>query len=256
MKTPTILALAGVLLNLSAGSAAAAKLEVVATLPDFAALASIVGDDHVKCTSLARGTEDAHFVDPRPSFIRILNRADLLIHGGAELEIGWLPPLIRNARNARILAGRSGDVPMSEGIPLLEVPTGAVDRAQGDVHALGNPHYWLDPANSPIMARHLAQVFGRLDAEHAEAYADNADAYAARIQTKLTEWESALKPLRGTPILTYHKTYEYLAKRFGLKIVGYLAFSPQRVLVQTVEISEPITGPTPTPSLRKELLGF
>jgi len=233
MKALFALSLVGLSLTQAVSPSAAANLNVVATLPDFAAIAKIVGGTHVKCTSLARGSEDAHFVDPRPSFIRILNRADVLLHGGAELEIGWLPPLVANARNPRILTGRAGNVSMADGVPLLEVPTVAIDRSQGDVHRLGNPHYWLDPANGPVMAEHLARSFSQLDPDHAEVYQANAKTYSTRIQAKLSEWQRALKPLQGTRILTYHKTYEYLAQRFGLEIVGYL---------------EPLPGIEPSPT--------
>ncbi|HXJ72592.1 MAG TPA: zinc ABC transporter substrate-binding protein, partial [Candidatus Dormibacteraeota bacterium] len=143
--------------------AAQAKLNVVATMPDFGALAQEIGGDKVKITSIARGTEDPHFVDAKPSFIVKLNHADLLIEGGAELEIGWLPPLVNGARNSKILGDAPGHVILSRGIRLLEVPTGPVDRSMGDVHPLGNPHFWLDPENGKIMAGTLAETFSKLD---------------------------------------------------------------------------------------------
>src|SRR5437867_8660446 len=132
-------------------AAAQAKLNVVATLPDFGAIAQEIGGDKIKVTTIARGTEDQHFVDARPSFIRVLNQADVLIEGGAELEIGWLPPLVAGARNAKILSDAPGHVILSRSIQLLDVPTGPVDRSMGDVHPLGNPHYASDPANGKIM---------------------------------------------------------------------------------------------------------
>src|SRR2546423_15500235 len=124
-----------------------AKLNVVASIPDYGAIAEEVGGEKVKVTAIARGTEDQHFVDARPSYIRLLNQADVLIEGGAELEIGWLPPLVAGARNAKILADAPGHLILSRFIHLLEVPTGPVDRSMGDVHPLGNPHFSLDPAN-------------------------------------------------------------------------------------------------------------
>src|SRR5256886_6897982 len=138
---------------------AQARLNVVATLPDFGAIAEEVGGDKVKVTSIARGTEDQHFVDARPSYIRLLNQADVLIEGGAELEIGWLPPLVNGARNSKILSDAPGHVILLRRIRLLEVPTGAVDRSMGDVHPLGNPHFSLDPANGKIIADALAETF-------------------------------------------------------------------------------------------------
>src|SRR5215208_5455295 len=119
-----------------------AALNVVASLPDYGAIAQEIGGDKIKVTSIARGTEDPHFVDARPSYIRVLNQADVLLEGGAELEIGWLPPLVNGARNEKILGDAPGHVILSRGIRLLELPTGPVDRSMGDVHPLGNPHYW------------------------------------------------------------------------------------------------------------------
>src|SRR6266545_6363703 len=113
---------------------AQARLNVVATLPDFGAIAEEVGGDKVKVTSIARGTEDQHFVDARPSYVRVLNQADVLVEGGAELEVGWLPPLVNGARNGKILADAPGHVILSRNIQLLEVPTGAMDRSMGDIH--------------------------------------------------------------------------------------------------------------------------
>jgi|SRR6266404_4080159 len=152
-NTVLILGLATVL---SGALPVQAKLNVVATLPDFASIAQAVGGDKVKITSIARGTEDQHFVDARPSFVRVLNQADVLIEGGAELEIGWLPPLVNGARNGKILSDAPGHLILSRGIRLLEVPTSPVDRSMGDVHPFGNPHFTLDPANGKIIADNIA----------------------------------------------------------------------------------------------------
>src|SRR5438093_13472956 len=135
---------------------ARAKLNVVATLPDFGSIAQAIGGDKVKVTSIARGTEDQHFVDARPSFVRVLNQADVLIECGAELEVGWLPPLVNGARNGKILSDAPGHVVLSRSIQLLEVPTSPVDRSMGDVHPFGNPHFSIDPANGKIMANSIA----------------------------------------------------------------------------------------------------
>src|SRR6266576_1086947 len=152
---------------------AQARLNVVATLPDFGAIAEEVGGDKVKVTSIARGTEDQHFVDARPSYIRVLNQADVLIEGGAELEIGWLPPLVAGARNQRILSDAPGHVILSRGIRLLEVPTSPVDRSMGDVHPFGNPHFTLDPANGKIIADSIAETLGKVDPANADYYRAN-----------------------------------------------------------------------------------
>ena len=203
-----------------------AALNVVATLPDFGALAEVIGGPHVSVTTIARGTEDPHFVDARPSFVRVLNRADVLLEGGAELELGWLPPLVNSARNSRILADAPGHVIMSRGIELLDLPTGPIDRSMGDVHPAGNPHYWLDPENGRIMARHLVQVFAQLDPPHRDHFEHNFHLFSKQLDEHLVSWKNQMEPFAGTKIVTYHKTYDYFARRFGLKIVAQLEPKP------------------------------
>lgn len=205
---------------------AQAKIDVVATLPDFGSIAEAVGGDHVKVTTIARGTEDPHFVDARPSFVRVLNRADILIEGGADLEIGWLPPLVQAARNSKILTEGPGRLILGHHIPLLEVPQGPVDRSMGDVHPLGNPHYWLDPANGKIIAQKIAESFSAIGPSHATDYQKAAQAFSARLDQKIAEWEKKMAPYRGTKVITYHKTFEYFARRFGLEIFGQLEPKP------------------------------
>jgi zinc/manganese transport system substrate-binding protein len=205
---------------------AEAKLNVVATLPDYGAIATEIGGDKVKVTSLARGTEDPHFVDAKPSFIRTLNQADVLLEGGAELEIGWLPPHVNNARNGKILSDAPGHGIMSRGISMLDVPTGPVDRSMGDVHAAGNPHYALDPLNGKIIAANIADVFSKVDSKNKEYYAANLHKFNERIDQKMLEWTKLMEPIRGTKIVTYHKSYEYFAKRFGLEVVGQIEPKP------------------------------
>lgn len=203
-----------------------AALEVVATTPDLGAIAVAIGGDKVHVVSLARGTEDPHFVDAKPSFARILNKADVLIEGGAELEIGWLPPLVDNARNRKILLGGDGRVDASQGIPLLEVPTGKVDRSEGDVHPGGNPHYLLDPKNGIIVARHLAAHFSKVDTSNAAVYSKNLENFESTMTAKMKGWVEALKPYQGTKVLTYHKSFEYFGKAFGLDIIGQIEPKP------------------------------
>ncbi|HXG47825.1 MAG TPA: metal ABC transporter substrate-binding protein [Methylomirabilota bacterium] len=205
---------------------AAARLNVVATLPDFTSIAGAVGGDLVQATSLAKGSEDAHFVDPRPSFIRVLNQADVLIEGGADLETGWLPPLVASARNRRILPGQPGRVALASHVQLLEVPSAPVDRSQGDIHAAGNPHFWLDPVNGEKIAAHLADVFARLDPPNAARYQEGRKLFCDRLARKLAEWKRQMEPFRGTRVLTYHKAYEYFAARFELEIVGQIEPKP------------------------------
>jgi ABC-type Zn uptake system ZnuABC Zn-binding protein ZnuA len=203
-----------------------AKLNVVATLPDYGAIAEEVGGDKVKVTSIARGTEDQHFVDARPSYVRVLNQADVLIEGGAEMEIGWLPPLVNNARNSKILADSPGHVILARTVHLLEVPTVTVDRSMGDVHPYGNPHFSLDPDNGKIIANALAEAFSALDAANAEFYRANARKFNERLEKKLAEWTKQMEPFRGTKVVTYHKSFDYLLERFGLVLAGTIEPKP------------------------------
>jgi ABC-type Zn uptake system ZnuABC Zn-binding protein ZnuA len=205
---------------------ATAKLNVVATLPDFGAIAQEIGGDKVKVTSIARGTEDPHFVDARPSFIRVLNQADVLAEGGAELEIGWLPPLVNGARNGKILSDAPGHVILSRGIRLLDVPTGPVDRSMGDVHPLGNPHYWTDPANGKIIADNIAAAFSRIDPANVAYYEANLQKFDERLDKKIAEWTKQMEPFRGTKVITYHKSFDYFLERFGLVLVGTIEPKP------------------------------
>ena len=222
----TLFSLIGLAALLGAATPAQAKLNVVATLPDYGSIAEEIGGDKIKVTSLAKGTEDPHFVDARPSFIRVLNQADVLLEGGAEMEIGWLPALVNNARNPKLLGAAPGHVVMAQGITLLDVPSGPVDRSMGDVHPAGNPHFAHDPANGKIMAAHLAEVFGRLDAANAAFYQANLKRFNERLDLKLVEWAKLMEPYRGTKVVTYHKSYEYFAARFGLEIVGQIEPKP------------------------------
>jgi zinc/manganese transport system substrate-binding protein len=204
---------------------AQARLNVVCTTPDLAAIAREIGGEQIEITTLARPTEDPHFVDPKPSFIVKLNRADALIHGGAELESGWLPRLIEQARNARIVSAAKGNVRCCEGVPMLEVPA-TLDRSKGDIHALGNPHYLTDPENAKIVAHHIAEAFGQLDPPNREFYAANAERFTRALDAKLAEWQRTLAPFRGREIVAYHNSWPYFAARFGLKIELFLEPKP------------------------------
>jgi zinc/manganese transport system substrate-binding protein len=205
---------------------AQAKLNVVATLPDFGAIAQEIGGDKVTVTTIAKGTEDPHFVDARPSFIRVLNKADILIEGGAELEIGWLPPLVNGARNAKILADAPGHLILSRHIRLKELPTGPVDRSMGDVHPLGNPHYWLDPDNGKIMATDIAEALSRLDSQNQAFYQANLKRFSEHLDQKIVQWTKALEPFKGTRVMTYHKSFDYFLDRFGFELAGTVEPKP------------------------------
>src|SRR5882672_2351053 len=168
-----------------------AKLKVVATLRDLASLASEVGGDKVEVSAMAKPTEDPHFVDARPSFVVQLRSADVLIDGGAELELGWLPPLLQNSRNPKLEVGKPGRVQASQGVRLMNVPAN-VTRAAGDVHALGNPHFGVDPIIAKAIAQHIAQSFAALDPPNAASYDGNYKKFEAAINAKLQEWGATM----------------------------------------------------------------
>ena len=204
---------------------ARAKLNVVATLPDLAALAETIGGDRVQVISLARPTEDPHFVDPKPSLIIKLNRADVLLEGGAELEAGWLSPLLRSARNASILPGAKGHVACNQGVRMLDVPE-KLDRSQGDVHASGNPHYLMDPANAGKAAETICEALCRVDDPGCEAYRANLQAFSQALEVKLAEWAGLMAPHQGKHLVSYHDSWTYFSRRFGVKVDVFLEPKP------------------------------
>jgi zinc/manganese transport system substrate-binding protein len=201
-----------------------AKLKVVATLPDLASLAREVGGDKIDVSAMAKPTEDSHFVDARPSFVVQLRDADVLIDGGAELEIGWLPPLLQNARNPKIEVGKPGRVQASQGVRLMNVPTNATRAA--DVHALGNPHFVVDPIIAKTVALHIAQAFSAVDPPNAAVYDANYKKFEAAINAKLQEWGAAMLPFKGQSVVAYHDSWVYFAHRFGLNIDTFLEPKP------------------------------
>jgi zinc/manganese transport system substrate-binding protein len=211
--------------SLGAALPFAAKLNVVATTPDLASLAKAIGGDLVEIKALAKPTEDPHFVDAKPSHIVTLNRADVLIEGGAELELGWLPPLLESSRNSKIAAGSPGRIVASQGIRMLEVPA-TFDRSRGDVHSLGNPHFLIDPLNVKIIVRQIAGHFAQVDPKNADAYEANRKKFEANLDAKLAEWQKQLAPYRGAKIVTYHRDFVYLAERFGLEVLETLEPKP------------------------------
>jgi zinc/manganese transport system substrate-binding protein len=216
-----------------------AKLNVVATLPDFGSLAREVGGDKVDVTVLAKPTEDPHFVDARPSFVVALRNADVLIDGGAELEIGWLPPLLQNARNPKIETGKPGRIVGSAGVRLMNVPT-SVTRAAGDVHVLGNPHFTTDPIITKAVAQHIAQGFSAVDPANAAYYEVNYKKFESTINGKLQQWGAAMQPFKGQAVVAYHDSWPYFAHRFGINIDLFL---------------EPKPGIPPSPSHLAEVIG-
>ena len=202
-----------------------AKLNVVATLPDFGSLAREIGGDKIDLLVLAKPTEDPHFVDARPSFVVSLRNADVLIDGGAELEIGWLPPLLQNARNPKIEVGKPGRVQASQGIRLMNVPTN-VTRAAGDVHALGNPHFCVDPIIAKAVAQHIAKSFAAVDPPNATFYDANYKKLETTINAKLQGWGAVMQSYQGLHVAAYHDSWPYFAHRFGVEIDVFLEPKP------------------------------
>lgn len=211
---------------LLAGRAARAEVNVVATVPSLAALARDVGGQHVKVTSLALPTQDPHFVDAKPNLALDLNKADLLLAVGLELEVGWLPVLQTGARNPKIQAGSNGYLDCSTLVTRLDVPQQAVDRSQGDVHAGGNPHYLYDPRAAASVAKGIAARLGDIDPGHRADYQANLEALTKRLDGARAGWEQRLGKLKGAPVIAYHKSWVYLTSWLGLKEVEYIEPKP------------------------------
>jgi zinc/manganese transport system substrate-binding protein len=222
-------------------SPAFAKLRVVTSLQDFASIADSVGGDRIETFALAKGYQDPHFVDAKPSFILKLSRADLLIVAGLELEIGYLPPLIDQSRNDKIHPGSSGYLDASVGCDILQRPTTQVTRAMGDVHPYGNPHYWTDPNNGRAIARSIAAKLSELDPGGKATYDKNLAAFDARLAEKDKEWLAKMAPYDGTKVVTFHDSWPNFAKRFHLVIAGHV---------------EPKPGIPPTPSHTLEIINL
>jgi ABC-type Zn uptake system ZnuABC Zn-binding protein ZnuA len=211
---------------MAAAQPAAAAVRIVATTEDLASLAREIGGDRVTVVALAKGYQDPHFVDPKPSFIVEVSRADLLIVVGRELEIGWLPPLITSSRNAKIQPGGNGYLDASANVRILEIPTGQITRAMGDVHPQGNPHYWLDPANGRRIAQTIKDKLGQL-ASADRAYFDGRYAdFDKRLAAAESRWDAMMAPYKGTKIVTYHRSWPNFMERFGLNVIGYVEPKP------------------------------
>jgi zinc/manganese transport system substrate-binding protein len=210
----------------SVSPAFAAGLKVVTTTEDLASLAREVGGDKISVVALAKGYQDPHFVDPKPSFIFEVSRADVLIVVGRELEIGWLPPLINSSRNAKIQVGGSGYLDASLNVKILEIPTGQVTREMGDVHPQGNPHYWLDPGNGRRIAMAIKDKLSQLDPADKAAFDANYAAFDKRLADAEKRWDAMMAPYKGTKIVTYHRSWPNFMDRFGLNVMGYVEPKP------------------------------
>ena len=212
--------------TVSARAGAEERIHVVTTIETFADLARRVGGEKVAVESLSHGYQDPHFVEAKPNLMVVLNKADLLVHVGLELEIGWLPPLVLGARNDRIHVGQAGNLDASTLIELLDVPVIRVDRSQGDIHPMGNPHYWLPPVNAVRIARGIAERLGQLRPADKDYFIARFQQFVVDIKAKVQAWEAAAKPFAGTKVVTYHKSWSYVSRWLKLEEVGYIENKP------------------------------
>ncbi len=210
----------------AAASAQAAGLKVVTSTEDLAALSREVGGDKISVESIAKGYQDPHYVEAKPSFILKLHSADLLVVVGRELEIGWLPPLLQQSRNEKIQVGSRGYLDASLTVKILDIPQGQITRAMGDVHPLGNPHYWLDPGNGRRIAQAILAKLSELQPTDAAYFAQRFADFDKRLGEAEKRWDAAMAPFKGTKIVTYHRSWPNFVERFGLDVIGYVEPKP------------------------------
>ena len=220
---------------------AARKISVIGSTEDMASISREIGGDRVNVDSIARGYQDPHFVEPKPSFLLKLQKADLLVVVGRQLEIGWLPALINQSRNPKVQIGASGYLDASLNCNILEVPTTEVTRAMGDVHPVGNPHYWLDPQNGLRIAKAVEQKLSQLQPEDAKYFAERYADFERRVREAEKRWDAKMAPYRGRKVIPYHNSWPNFAKRFGLHVMAFI---------------EPKAGIPPSPSHTLQLIGF
>jgi len=210
----------------------AKKINVVTTTSDLKSITELIGKDKVDVSAIAKGFQNPHFVDPKPSYIIGLSKADLFVTVGLDLETGWSPQLLLSSRNPKIQKGNAGYVDASTGITLMQVPSG-INRGEGDIHIFGNPHYWMDPVNGKQIAKNVCDALIKISPENRDFFEKNLKAFNAEIDLKLEDWMEKMRPFTGTKIIAYHNEWCYFEHRFGLKIVDFL---------------EPKPGIPPTPS--------
>lgn len=210
-----------ILLSVQPTSLRGEPLSVVTTTTDLAAIAKAVGGERVEVKSIAKGSQDPHYVAAKPSYMRLLNRADLLLYVGLQLEIGWLPLLVQGARNPGLVS-----LNLSQDISVLEVPKGEISRALGDIHPEGNPHYWLDPRNGLRVARRITQQLKALGPKDGPYFEERLKLFERDLERSIRSWEQRAAPHRGKEVVAYHKQWEYLAKWLGLSIIGYVEDKP------------------------------
>jgi zinc/manganese transport system substrate-binding protein len=215
-----------------------AKVNIVTAYPYIQDITEKIGKDKVSVSSLAKGEWDPHFIIPKPSLIAKTRNAKLLIINGAQLEIGWLPQIIRQANNPDIQTGSNGLLDLSSKVKLIEIP-GSVSRSQGDVHPNGNPHFVLDPLNVPILSKAIADKLGQIDSANSAFYSANNAEFTKQWLKKVDIWGKKLKPIKGVKVIQYHRLYDYFLKRYNLVFVGTI---------------EPLPGIPPTPKHLSELI--
>lgn len=235
----SIIALTAAAVVAAAPAYAQKKLNVVTSTEDLASIAREIGSEKVSVTALAKGYQDPHFVEPKPSFILAVSRANLYVAVGRELEIGWLPPLLNSSRNAKIQPGADGYLDASLNVRILEMPTTQITRAMGDVHPLGNPHYWLEPGNGRLIAQAIRNKLSELSPNDKAYFAQRYDDFDKRLAAGEKRWDATMAPYKGTKLVTYHRSWPNFMERFGLQVVGYV---------------EPKPGIPPSPSHTLELI--
>jgi zinc/manganese transport system substrate-binding protein len=218
-----------------------AKLNVLTTVTDLRAIVSEIGGDQVDVSSIAKGTQDPHYIEAKPSYMIKASKADLIISIGLELEIGYLPSIIQGARNPKITQGSKGYLEVGPLIKALEIPTGKITRAEGDVHPLGNPHILLDPIRTGEIAVKIAQRMGELDPSNAKQFLEKGLALQARLQKKTKDWSKRIKKANVKSVVSYHKTLTYFFDRFN---------------IENSAILEPKPGIPPTASHILEVIGI
>jgi zinc/manganese transport system substrate-binding protein len=218
---------------------AAGKINVITATQDLAAIGADIGGDRITIEAIAKGYQDPHFVEPKPSFLLKLQKADLLVVVGLQLEIGWLPPLITQSGNSKIQTSNAGYLDMSQFCEILEIPTQQVTRAMGDVHPLGNPHYWLNPENGRRMAKAYQTKLSEMRPADAAYFAQRYADFDKRLTEAEKRWDAQMAPYRGRKVVTYHRSWPNFCERFGLNVIDYV---------------EPKPGIPPTPSHTLEVI--
>jgi zinc/manganese transport system substrate-binding protein len=216
-----------ILSSLVCTGVAQAKINVVTSTEDLASIATEVGGSMVHVKTIVKGYQDVHMIQARPSFMLLVNRADLLIYQGLQLEVGWLPMVVQNARNKKIWPGQLGLLDVSRVINPINVPRGGeVDRSMGDIHPRGNPHYHLNPNNGLLMADIIADRLSQIDPDHADDYKSNLKNFRERLTAKIKEWKGKIEKYQNAKIVVYHQNWNYLLDFFEIESMGAVENRP------------------------------